>query len=169
MSERELRAMIEHAAHLCKKHFAASSEIMPMWQYITAKGEQLTELHPPFDKDTAMLLIRMLFDLQDAVRYVYIGEAWTLERMIKPDEKAEIMRTGLSEHPDRVEVVVQLQGEDQDCGQLMAQMRIIRPANGKPYLRPLEWIIGLPFTPRGATVQSEGRMVGVLPIRGTRQ
>ena len=78
------------------------------------------------------------------------------------------MRKGISQHPDRVEVV-QLQGEDQECGQLMAQMRIIRPASGKPYLKPMEWLIDLPFIPRGATVQSEGRMVGVLPVRGTRQ
>src|ERR1700759_4007109 len=127
MSERELRGMIEHAAQFCKRTFAARGEIAPMWRFVTAKGEQLTELHPPFDKDTSMLLIRMLFDLKNAVRYVYIGEAWTLEKMTRPDEQAEIMRTGLSQHPDRVEVV-QLQGEDQECGQLMAQMRIIRPA-----------------------------------------
>ena len=64
MSERELRKMIDHAASFCELHFAKNGEIAPMWHYVTAKGEQLIELHPPFDKDTAMLLIRMLFDLQ---------------------------------------------------------------------------------------------------------
>ncbi|WP_338821703.1 hypothetical protein [Bradyrhizobium septentrionale] len=50
-----------------------------------------------------------------------------------------MFRKGLSEHPERAEVV-QLQGEDRDYGQIIAERRIIRPAKGKPYLAPLEWI-----------------------------
>ncbi len=105
---------------------------------------------------------------KDVVRYIYIGETWTLDRMIERSEEAAILRDGLANHPERVEIV-QLQGEDDECGQIMGQRRIIRPESGRPYLGPLEMVIDLPFMPYGATVQSEGRMVGVLPVRGTRQ
>jgi hypothetical protein len=96
-------------------------------------------------------------------------EAWTLGRMIKPEEVDAIMRDGIANHPDRVEVV-QLQGEDLECGQIMGQRKIIRPESGKPYLAPLEMLNDLPSIPHGALLsQSEGRMVGVLPVRGMRQ
>ena len=168
MSEKELRKMIDHASAFCERHFAAKGEIAPMWHFINAKGEQFIEPHPPFDKDTSMALIRALFDLNDVVRYIYMGEAWTLDRMIKTDEMDEIRRTGLASHPDRCEIV-QLQGEDSECGQLMGQRKIIRPKAGRPYLAPLQMTTDLPFIPTGAHVESSGRMVGVLPVQGTRQ
>jgi hypothetical protein len=169
MSERELRAMLAHASAFCEKHFALKGEIAPMWHAITSDGRTVIEPHPvELGKDLAAAMMRTFFDLRDVVRYVYIGEAWTLDRMIKPEEYEEIFRKGLSEHPDRVEVV-QLQGEDRDYGQIIAARKIIRPKKGKPYLGPLEDINDLPHIPAGASVQSEGRMVGMLPVRGTRQ
>ena len=109
-------------------------------------------------------MIGALFDLADVVRYVFIDEAWTLKRMIRPDEEEKIYREGLSKHPERVEVVM-IQGEDRDYGQIAAHRNIIRPAKGKPYLGPLQTLGDLPFVPHGAAVQSEGRMVGLLPVR----
>jgi hypothetical protein len=169
MSERELRNMIAYASAFCVRHFALKGEIAPMWHAITSNGETMIEAHPcELGKDLAAAMIRQWFDLIDAVRYVYIGEAWTLDRMIRPEEEEEIFRKGLSEHPERVEVV-QLQGEDRDYGQIIAARKIIRPKKGKPYLGPLEDINDLPHIPRGASVTSEGRMIGMLPVRGTRQ
>jgi hypothetical protein len=169
MSERELRRMLDYASEFCDRQFAKKKEIAPMWHAITAAGETIIEPHPTYlGKDMAAAMIRAFFDMRDVVRYVYIGEAWTLNRMIRPEEQEEIFRKGLSEHPDRVEVV-QIQGEDHEYGQIIASRAIIRPGIGKPHLGPLEMINDLPFIPRGAAVQSEGRMVGMLPVRGTRQ
>src|SRR3954467_3155636 len=108
----------------------------------------------------AAAMIRSFFDLRDVIRYVYLGSAGTLNRMIRPEEEEEIFRKGLSEHPDRVEVV-QIQGEDRDYGQIIAACNIIRPKRGRPYLGPLLMVNDLPHVPRGATIQSEGRMVGM--------
>jgi hypothetical protein len=169
VSERELRRMLDHASAFCEKQFALRGEIAPMWHAITSTGETLIEPHPvQLGKDLAASLIRAWFDARDVIRYVYIGEAWTLHRMIKPEEQAEIFRKGLSEHPDRVEVV-QLQGEDREYGQIIASRNIIRPKIGKPYLGPMLMVNDLPHIPKGAAVTSEGRMVGMLPVRGTRQ
>jgi hypothetical protein len=169
MSEKELRRMFDRASQFCEAHFANRGEIAPMWHAVTSKGETIIEPHPiQLGKDIAMVLIRAFFDAKDVVRYVYIGEAWTLDRMIEQDELDAITREGLFEHPDRVEVV-QLQGEDIECGQIVGLRKIIRPESGRPYLGPLEMINELPFMPHGASVQSKGRMIGVLPVRGTRQ
>ncbi|WP_166304646.1 hypothetical protein [Bradyrhizobium sp. 2S1] len=169
MSETRLRQMFDRASQFCEAHFAAFGEITPMWHAVTSSGETIIEQHPGYlGKDIAMVVIRAFFDAKDVVRYVYIGEAWTLDRMIEPGEQEAIMRDGLTNHPDRVEIV-QLQGEDHECGQIMGQRKIIRPESGRPYLGPLQMVIDLPFVPDGATMQSEGRMVGVLPARGMRQ
>lgn len=169
MSESELRRMLDYASEFCEHHFSKKGEIAPMWHAITSSGETIIEQHPVhLGKDMAAAMIRMFFDLRDVVRYVYIGEAWTLNRMIRPGEQEDIFRKGLSEHPDRVEIV-QLQGEDHEYGQIIAWRKIIRPECGRPYLGPLEMINDLPFIPRGAAVQSEGRLVGMLPVRGMRQ
>jgi hypothetical protein len=169
MSEKELRRMLDYASEFCDRQFAKKGEIAPMWHAITSSGETIIEPHPTYlGKDKAAAMIRSFFDLRDVVRYVYIGEAWTLNRMIKPEEQEEIFRNGLSEHPDRVEVV-QIQGEDHVYGQIIASREIFRPRVGKPYLGPVQMVNDLPFIPRGAAVTSEGRMVGMLPVRGTRQ
>jgi hypothetical protein len=170
MSEKQLRQMFDRASQFCDAHFASRGEIAPMWHAVTSTDEHLIEAHPTFlGKDLAMVMIRVFFKATDVVRYVYIGEAWTLSRLIEPGEEEAIMRDGLENHPDRIEIV-QLQGEDNECGQIMGQRRIIRPESGRPCLGPLEMIGDLPSVPDGARLShSEGRMVGVLPARGTRQ
>jgi hypothetical protein len=141
-----------------------------MWHAVTAKGDNLIQPHPVlFDKDAAMEMIRLWFNLMDVIRYVYISEAWTLERPdISEAELAKIDREGLANHPDRIEVV-QIQGEDSEYGQIVAHRLIIRPRTDKPHLGPLKTEIDIPGVPIGARVQSEGRMVGLLPVRGTVQ
>jgi hypothetical protein len=51
----------------------------------------------------------------------------------------------------------------------MAARRIVRPAGRRAYLEPLCMLTDRLGVPRGATIQSERRMVGLLPVRGTRQ
>ncbi|WP_245285001.1 hypothetical protein [Bradyrhizobium sp. th.b2] len=85
MSEKELRIMFDRASQFCEAHVAKRAEIAPMWHAITSDGETLIEPHPTFlGKDMAAAMMRVFFDLRDVVRYVYIGEAWTLHRMIQP-------------------------------------------------------------------------------------
>jgi hypothetical protein len=168
MSEKELRAMIDDASQFCAKQFARKGEVLPLWHAVAGDGEQLILPPPCEDKDAAAALIRALFELRDVRRYVYMSEAWTLARRIEPDEFARIQHAGVSAHPERIEVVM-LMGEDRDCGQIMAERRIVRPANRRAYLEPLRTLIDLPRVPRDSTIRSEGRLIGLLPVRGTRQ
>jgi hypothetical protein len=166
MSEKELRKMIAVTSRACDVAFRGTGMVAPMWFAVSASGEKFDVEPPSFlGKDTCVAMVRAFFKTKDVVRYVFVDEAWTIERAI--NDKAEldsIYRHGVASHPDRVEVVV-IQGEDRDCGQIVAHRRIMRPANQRPYLAPLEVLI----EPRGAALQSEGRMVGMLPPRGTLQ
>jgi hypothetical protein len=96
------------------------------------------------------------------VRYVYFAEAWTLHsnKLVDDEELDRMMRKGLRNHPDRVEVVM-FTAEDNEAGLISGHRKIIRD-NGRPHLGPLEML------PSGTI--SEGRMVGVLPKpKGTLQ
>ena len=169
MSERDLRRMLEQASEFCERQFAKKHEIAPMWHAVTSAGEMIFEPHPTsLSKDMGAAVIRAFFDFKDVVRYVYVGEAWTLKRMIRPEEKEAIFHKGIADHPERVEVV-QIMGEDQECGHIILTRNIIRPPRGAPYLGPLQSLDDLPFIPPNAHSQAEGRMIGMLPARGTRQ
>lgn len=169
MSEKDLRAMLDFASGFCERMFAKKGEVAPMWHAVKRNGEQFVEPHPQqLGKDLASAMIRAQFNLLDVVRYIYIGEAWTVDKQVSEqalqEEVLAYARQGrLHEHPDRIEIV-QLQGEDYECGQIMGQRVIKRPSNGKPYLAALEILVQ-----PGDGVQSQGRMVGMLPVRGTKQ
>jgi hypothetical protein len=53
------------------------------------------------------------------------------------------------------------QAEDNEAGLITGHREIVRPKNGKPYLGPLQMM------PSG--MQSEGRLVGLLPRKGSLQ
>jgi hypothetical protein len=132
MSEKQLRDMIASASDFCQQHFARRGAIAPQWHAVTASGDILSEPHPPLEKDAAVMLIRLLFEFMDVVRYVYISEAWSLMKFGWTEADRELLeRDGISKHPDRIEVV-QMQGEDREYGQLVAFHEIIRPRRGKP-------------------------------------
>lgn len=157
MSERELVQMMEFADEQVQRIFKVTQRIHPMWHMVTSAGE--TKIMPTpsaQDKDTAERLVRRIFELLDVVRYVFIGEAWTAEVMDEdlPKVEAELQRAGnLENYPGRNEVV-QLQGEDRDCGQLVWWRAITRPKIGPARLGPLE---------KDCFRVSSGRMVGLLP------
>jgi hypothetical protein len=169
MSEKQLRAMLAYASHFCEREFARNGVVYPMWHATTSKGETIIETPASPDKDASVALIRALFEIRDVVRYVFFDEAWTLLKCVQPDEMVRIDRDGLRNHPERVEVVM-FQGEDAEWGgQISAHRLIHRPASGKPYLGPFVTLDELAHLPHGAVVQSEGRLVGLLPMRGTKQ
>jgi hypothetical protein len=159
MSEQQLRALIESASDFCEGAMRLHGNVAPIWHMITKDGEEIIELQPSMDKDTAAVLMRALMEIREVVRYVYFTEAWmvVLSRG-NPDAKVDELAS-LSEHPDRVEVVT-FQAEDSYNGMLSGHREIIRPKGGKPYLGPLTIL---------PPMESRGRMVGMLPRRGTLQ
>jgi hypothetical protein len=167
MSEADIRRMIDRASRFCEKQFAKSGVVYPLYHAIAGNGEQLVVPPPHVEsKDIAVAMIRALFKDKDVIRYVFMDEAWTIrgEKGISPEKMARFNREGLSEQPGRIEVVF-FSAEDRDCGQLTAERLIVRPANGQPYLAPLHMF----ESKMGSTITSEGRMIGLLPMRGTRQ
>jgi hypothetical protein len=168
MSEKQLREMLAQASDFAAKRFAQKGVLYPQYNMVTSAGEHLHELGPSTDKDTAVAIIRAFMEIKDVVRYVFLDEAWTLYKLIQPAEFERIDREGLRNHPERVEIVM-FQCEDADWGQITAHRLIHRPAGRKPYLGPLVTLDELAHLPPGSVIQSEGRMVGLLPQRGTRQ
>jgi hypothetical protein len=159
MSEQQLRALIDNASMFAEQVIAARGEVAPIWHMITSDGEEMIELTPPVhDKDTAIGLIRALMAMANVVRYIHLCEAWMLDdrknRRYSDAEIRKIAEEGLSEHPDRMEVVI-FQAEDHEAGMISGHRRIIRNKGDHPRLGPLELL------PRGT--ESEGRFVGLLP------
>jgi hypothetical protein len=160
--------MLACASDFCERRFARDGTIEPMWHALTATGESFIErASTDFDEPEALATIHALFDLRDVIRYVFMYEAFTLARLLPADEMDRVSRRGLAAHPERVEVVV-LQGESRECGQIVAHRRIIRPAGRKPHLGAIETMEEVMHLPRGAAIRFQGRMVGLLPVRGTR-
>jgi hypothetical protein len=158
MSATELREMIEIASESAEEQFARRGCVPAVWSAVTAKGEYMIIEPPHRDKDTSMFLLRVLFEIKDVIRCLFIDEAWTARG-------GEALRQWVEQHgdihtyPGRIEVIAFL-GEDSEGGMINAHRRIIRGA-GKPKLGPLEYLED--FT------QSEGRLVGMLPRRSTVQ
>lgn len=159
-----LQEFIVGCSDAAAKVFHLRGRISPMWHVVTRDGEHLMMNH---DKDTAVALIRVAFELHDVVRYVFISEAWQVELKTIPGESfaesaaraRELHAEPLANHSEGFEVL-DLTGEDEAAGLITARQRIIRPTRSAAYLGPLE-IVTPDF--------SEGRMVGLLPQRGTRQ
>jgi hypothetical protein len=160
MSEKQLRQMLDGASDWALRCFKQNEAVAQVWFAVTASGERFATVPPvPEDPDLSVAMIRALFSLRDVVRYVWVSEAWTV--LVVGDSEAEIaQRIGARNHPDRVEVVA-FSGEDQESRQLTAHRRIIRPQKAKPYLGPLEW--------HEPWDESEGRVVGLLPVKGAMQ
>jgi hypothetical protein len=154
----ELRAMIHAASAWAEDWFAEHGEITPMWHIETGDGREVVLKPPPVDKDVGARIMRAALQKFDAVRCVFIDEAWTVE--VAVDDAAEIERIdreGAATHPRRVEMVM-FAGEDQ-MGQLIGTRPIERPPGAKAYLGQIE-IESSPV--------SHGRFVGMLPPRGAR-
>lgn len=173
MSERELRDLVEVISTATESWFKDKGAIPPTWCVIDSRGETRTIPSLSNNKDIAVALVRSLLELIGAKRYVFVDEAWMLDRRFakgahrhSAEVEAEIEsvhKHGLRDHPDRIEIVM-FSGEDVECGQIMAHRVIHRPKGKRAYLGPLEWPLE---TER--SVRSEGRMVGLLPQQGSRQ
>ena len=158
-----LRDFIGNASDSIERVFRINGIIRPMWHAVTRDGDELVFPPPSPDKDAAVVMVRVLFELRDVVRYAFIDEAWIVEAWgpNATDADREAVRqaaiTGASKSPHRQEVVM-FAADDAAEGGLMARRKIIRPSSGKAKLGPLE------FDPRGGSLA--GRFVGLIPRKG---
>jgi hypothetical protein len=154
----DLKSLIEFASAQTEKLFRRQSAIYPMYHAITVSGETkiINQLHP--DKDVGVAMIKALFALENVDRYVFIDEAWILDnrRGGGPIDMNRVRREGLSNHPDRREVVL-FAAENRRGEMLTAARFILRPEHGKPSLSPLK-------IDDMTGIESEGRMVGLLNV-----
>jgi hypothetical protein len=160
-----LLELMRYASGFCVKRFRQTGVITRIYHMVTADGEHAILPHPPTpDKDLAMQIMRDIFEVANAIRYVCLDEAWMIMEQdaagLTDADWLQIRLHGVRSHPKRTEVVM-LSGEDHAVGQLLWWHRIHRPPNKRPYLGPLE-----EMPPSGG---AEGRMVGLLPAKGPMQ
>jgi hypothetical protein len=86
-------------------------------------------------KDRATRVVRAMFEFTGVTRYVFVCESWLLTNDAGIDLDAA-QRDGISQHPDRQEVII-LMGESDISGLFFGRRNIVRPAKGKAKLGPL--------------------------------
>ena len=151
----DLKSMIEFASAQAEKLFRLQGVIYPLYHCIKSNGENAVLNQMDRDKDTSVAMMKAWMHLNDIDRYVFFDEAWIVDDrhgQIGLDME-KVRRVGISEHPDRREVVM-FSAENRQGEQMMARRFILRPEIGKPRLAPLQ--IDEKFD------HSEGRMVGLL-------
>jgi hypothetical protein len=150
----KLRKLVEIASKAAERCFNRTGELLPMWHCLRSDGAHMLVPTPSPNKDTAVALMKVLFEIEPVVGYVFMDEAWIVASEDAGEARALAEQGRLSEHPDRVEIIM-FTAED-ETGMLMAQRKIIRPPGKKPRLGPLEiedW------------KEMEGRFIGLLPTR----
>jgi hypothetical protein len=156
-----LRQLIEIASVGVDGLFKTRGVIRPMYHCMTAAGVNFVAPAPCEDKDDSIVLMRALFALKNVVRYVFIDEAWIVDKAhVRAAEVANleawVAKHGVSNHPDRREVVMFLAEDLAGC--LHAHRFILRPEHGKPKLSPLKFIT--------SEAKARGRMIGLLRPSG---
>lgn len=150
-----MNEFIEFVSAQTERIFHQTGCVLPMYHAIKRDGHHIVCPMPDANKDTAVAIVRALFELQDVVRYVFIDEAWTV---CAKSEEADALRNmaerGIASHPDRVEIIL-FNAEDENEGLTMGMRDIIR-GKGKAKLGPLK--LERPNN-------MEGRMAGMLPRR----
>jgi hypothetical protein len=144
--------MIKVASDFAEQVMAKQNRIDPFWHLITARDEHMVVPTLSDDKDEAVLLMRLLLKAVEAKMCMFVAEAWQIE--VTTAEAIPATEQQRLQHPSRKEVVL-FQAEDID-GEITGHRDIIRDANGKPTLGPLE-IERMDV--------STGRIVGMLPIQ----
>lgn len=125
----ELERMIQVASAYAEEIFAAEGSIDPMWYLITKDGQNVFMPMPPFDKDTAADLVRVICELHGARSCVFFNEAWSVEtgdwqEMRKLQRYLEEHET-LENHPNRGEIIT-FAAEAADGETLIAQRAVLR-------------------------------------------
>jgi hypothetical protein len=153
----DLKSLIEFASTQAEKIFRKTGVLYPMYHAISSIGETKILTPKLDDKDLAVAMVKAWFEIENIDRYCFIDEAWILDDRkgnLPPQDWARIRREGLSNHPDRREVIM-FSAENRRGEMQTATRFILRPEIGKPSLSPLK-------IDDMTDVESEGRMVGLL-------
>lgn len=158
-----LREFVEAASERAEKLFAENGKISPSY-HVVIDGDEITIPAPPFSKEIATSLMRLMLETLNVKRYVFLDEAWVviLQKDFKSYEEAQAYSRALPPplaHPERKECVM-FSAEDETEGFYIARRFIERDADGKGTLGPL--------STEQPTI-SGGRMFGLLPPKGTKQ
>lgn len=157
MTEVTLKMFVEFAMKKASQIFKQSGRLLPMYHAMDGEGHHLVFTPPHPDKDVSIALVRDYLANCNAVRVAYIDEAWMMEGPSDLD-LGKIGREGVEKQPGRIEVII-INAEDEHEGFLMARREIIR--HGKRAVLGKLTLLD--------SNELKGRMVGMLPVRGTRQ
>jgi hypothetical protein len=151
-------AAAETAAAMFAKQ---GNQLAPVYIALDRNGDYSIFPAPPGPKDFSMMITRAYLEFIGATRVIYVDEAWTLEEPIVGVAKErldQIEREGVKNQPGHIECVL-LVGEDATEPLVMFQRKINRDGD-RVWLGPL-----VDISPDGA----QGRMIGLLPVKGTKQ
>jgi hypothetical protein len=162
MIELTAQALIEFASRMGAATFNVTGGISPLWHFVRSNGEHGVVMPDAFEdgdhKDLVAEALRKMFEEMDVIAYVFMCESWL--RLAGPDEidLEAVRREGLGADPKRQECIWYT-AEDA-TGSLSAYQMIERPEgpNGPGRLQPLKWM--------KRSSRSEGRFVGMLPVKG---
>lgn len=156
-----LQQLVDIAVMVAERCFEQDGYVAPVYLMVEADGS-IAVVAPPAgdDRDLAVAAVREFMRAHAVARYVFVSEAWTVEAAGEAGIAGVLPLAGrLAEHPDRVEVLL-LVCEDACAGQRVYRRRIVREPGRRPRLGPLERQDGQDGE---AAVESQGRMVGLLP------
>jgi hypothetical protein len=159
----KLHELINLVSWLAEDTWRERGQITATWYAETRDGRHLTIPFPDeFGKHEGANLVRRLLVAIDAARVVFVDECFYMQAET-PEQMAAIDRwyethDGLEDFPGRREAVA-LSGED-ESGEMLSGHREILRQGQQSALGPLRI-----ERPR----ETEGAMVGWLPVRGTKQ
>jgi hypothetical protein len=156
-----LKSFVEQATKEASRVFLARGRLSPTYHAVDGAGNEHIFPAPPGTKNQSVALVRALLKAMDAQRVAYMDEAWVLHAAAAEGGTIDIdkiNREGVEHQPGRIEMVI-VSGEDQHEGLLTCTREIIRHGDrvtlGAPTIEHFD--------------HSEGRMIGLLPPRGTAQ
>ncbi len=153
------RKLIEVASGLCTKAFEKDGALQPLWHVVCSSGAHVI-MGSPFEKDggyskdVVAAVMRKIFQDMDAVAYVFAAESWTAVISAEDPALAAIRHDGIHAHPQRQEC---LWYTAEDAMGEVTAMQTIEREGQVARLQPLKWLT--------ASHQSEGRFVGMLPVK----
>jgi hypothetical protein len=135
-----LEDFLRHGADSASSAFLAQGHLEPMWICETGGGDMIIvggdmPSRLGNDRNKLAAVLKAAFKAHGVVRYVFMTEAWSLEKDGKSkDDLPASIKAGASieSHPDRREVI-SLTAESRDK-HLLGMMYILRPEHGSAKL-----------------------------------
>lgn len=153
------RQLLTVAAKTVAPMFKKEGDLGPLWHIVRSDGEHMIVASPfggTTHKDAVASAMRQLLDEVGAVAYVFVCESWLLLTDKGADPNAFKREGGIREHPKRQECIWYAAEDAQ--GSLSAYQIIDRPEGQPARLLPIRVLDG--------KSRSEGRFIGMLPVKG---